>query len=198
MAVAEKLKLSCAEYLQGEEAATVKHEYLDGEVWAMVGASDAHVSIAMNLAFLLKQALKESPCRAYISDMKVNVAAANAFFYPDVLVSCNPKDRDNRLFKQHPVFIAEVLSPGTEAFDRGAKFAAYRQLDSLQSYWLIDSRTQAIDCFRRTADNAWLLHSYTGPGDKLAIPELNLVLDFAEIYVDVDLDSEQPLTATVG
>ncbi|TPQ26985.1 Uma2 family endonuclease [Methylomonas koyamae] len=198
MALAEKLKLSCAEYLQGEEAAAVKHEYLDGEVWAMVGASDAHVSIAMNLAFLLKQALKQSPCRTYISDMKVNVAAANAFFYPDVLVSCNPKDRDNRLFKQHPVFIAEVLSPSTEAFDRGAKFAAYRQLDSLQSYWLIDSRTQAIDCFRRTADNAWLLHSHTGPGDKLAIPELNLELDFAEIYADVALDSEPPLTATLG
>ncbi|MCQ8181904.1 Uma2 family endonuclease [Methylomonas sp. SURF-1] len=198
MAVAEKLKLSCAEYLQGEETATVKHEYLDGEVWAMVGASDAHVSIAMNLAFLLKQALKQSPCRTYISDMKVNVAAANAFFYPDVLVSCNPKDRDNRLFKQHPVFIAEVLSPATEAFDRGAKFAAYRQLDSLQSYWLIDSRTQAIDCFRRTADNAWLLHSHTGPCDKLAIPELNLVLDFAEIYADVALDSEPPLTAPLG
>lgn len=198
MAVAEKLKLSCTEYLQGEEAATVKHEYLDGEVWAMVGASDAHVSIAGNIFFLLKQALKQSPCRPYISDMKVNVAAANAFFYPDVLVSCNPKDRDNRLFKQHPVFIAEVLSPSTEAFDRGAKFAAYRQLDSLQSYWLIDSRTQAIDCFRRTADNAWLLHSHTGPCDKLAIPELNLVLDFAEIYADVALDSEPPLTAILG
>lgn len=188
MALAEKLKLSCAEYLQGEEAATVKHEYLDGEVWAMVGASDAHVSIAGNLFFLLKQALKESPCRPYISDMKVNVAAANAFFYPDVLVSCNPKDRDNRLFKQHPVFIAEVLSPSTEAFDRGAKFAAYRQLDSLQTYWLIDSRAQAIDCFQRAADNAWLLHSHYSLTDRLPIPALDLMLDFAEIYADVDLD----------
>lgn len=198
MGLAEKLKLSSSEYLQGEEAATVKHEYLDGEVWAMVGASDAHVSISMNLAFLLKQALKQSPCRPYISDMKVNVAAANAFFYPDVLVTCHPKDRENRLFKQYPVFIAEVLSPSTEAFDRGAKFAAYRQLDSLQSYWLIDSRTQAIDCFRRTADNAWLLHSYTSPSDKLALPELDLALDFAEIYADVTLDAEPPLIETVG
>ncbi|ATG89775.1 Uma2 family endonuclease [Methylomonas koyamae] len=198
MALAEKLKLSSTDYLQGEASATVKHEYLDGEVWAMVGASDAHVSISMNLAFLLKQALKQSPCRPYISDMKVNVAAANAFFYPDVLVTCHPKDRENRLFKQYPVFIAEVLSPSTEAFDRGAKFAAYRQLDSLQSYWLIDSRTQAIDCFRRTADNAWLLHSYTGPSAKLALPELDLALDFAEIYADVTLDAEPPLVETVG
>ncbi|ANE55028.1 Uma2 family endonuclease [Methylomonas sp. DH-1] len=198
MALAEKLKLSSTDYLQGEEAATVKHEYLDGEVWAMAGASDAHVSIAGNVFFLLKQALKQSPCRPYISDMKVNVAAANAFFYPDVLVTCHPKDRENRLFKQYPVFIAEVLSPSTEAFDRGAKFAAYRQLDSLQSYWLIDSRTQAIDCFRRTADNAWLLHSYTSPSDKLALPELDLALDFAEIYADVTLDAEPPLAETVG
>ncbi|WNB74482.1 Uma2 family endonuclease [Methylomonas koyamae] len=198
MALAEKLKLSSTDYLQGEEAATVKREYLDGEVWAMAGASDAHVSIAGNVFFLLKQALKQSPCRPYISDMKVNVAAANAFFYPDVLVTCHPKDRENRLFKQYPVFIAEVLSPSTEAFDRGAKFAAYRQLDSLQSYWLIDSRTQAIDCFRRTADNAWLLHSYTSPSDKLALPELDLALDFAEIYADVTLDAEPPLIETVG
>jgi len=119
----EKLPLTAEDYLQGEASAEVKHEYPDGEVWARVGASDAHVTIAMSLAFLLKQALKGSPCRAYISDMKVNVEKANAFFYPDVVVTCDPKDRDNPLFKQHPVFIAEVLSPSTEAF-AGAKNSA--------------------------------------------------------------------------
>ncbi|OAH96119.1 Uma2 family endonuclease [Methylomonas methanica] len=187
MALAEKLKLSAEDYLQGEESAQIKHEYLDGEVWAMVGASDAHVSIAMNLAFLLKQALKDTPCRAYISDMKVNVAKANAFFYPDVLVTCEAKDRDNRLFKQHPLFIAEVLSPSTEGFDRGAKFAAYRQLDSLQHYWLIDSQSQAIDCFERTAQG-WLLHSFTQASDRLPLPNLDIQLDLSAIYVDVLLD----------
>ena len=96
------------------------------------------------------------------------------------------------------MFVAEVLSPATEAFDRGAKFATYRQLDSLQSYWLIDSRTQAIDCFRRAEDNACLLHSHTGPSDKLALPELDLALDFAEIYADVTLDAEPPLIESVG
>lgn len=187
MALAEKLKLSAEDYLQGEESAQIKHEYLDGDVWAMVGASDAHVSIAMNLAFLLKQALKDSPCRAYISDMKVNVAKANAFFYPDVLVTCEPKDRDNRLFKQHPLFIAEVLSPSTEGFDRGAKFAAYRQLDSLQHYWLIDSQSQAIDCFERTAQG-WLLHSFTHASDRLPLSSLDIKLDLNAIYEDVLLD----------
>ncbi|WP_446808594.1 Uma2 family endonuclease [Methylomonas sp. 2BW1-5-20] len=187
MALAEKLKLSADDYLQGEASAQVKHEYLDGDVWAMVGASDAHVSIAGNLFFLLKQHLKGTPCRAYISDMKVNVAKANAFFYPDVLVTCEPKDRDNRLFKQHPLFIAEVLSPSTEGFDRGAKFAAYRQLDSLQHYWLIDSQSQAIDCFERTAQG-WLLHSFTNTADRLPLSGLDINLDLSAIYEDVMLD----------
>lgn len=188
MALAERLKLSTDEYLQGESTAQVKHEYLGGEVWAMVGASDTHISIAMNLAFLLKQALKNTPCRVYISDMKVNVAKANAFFYPDVLVTCDQKDKNNRLYKQHPIFIAEVLSPSTEAFDRGAKFAAYRQLESLQSYWLIDSKTQSIDCFERTADQGWLLHSFAADMDELPLSALDLRLALSAIYEDVALD----------
>lgn len=191
MALAEQLTLSVEEYLQGESSATVKHEYFDGEVWAMVGASDAHVSIAGNLFFLLKQALKGTPCRAYISDMKVNVAKANAFFYPDVLVSCERREKDNRLYKQHPVFIAEVLSPSTEAFDRGAKFAAYRQLGSLQHYWLIDSQTQSIDCFERTADQGWLLHGFNQASDRLPLRALDINLDLGAIYEDVLLDFGQ-------
>lgn len=191
MALAEQLTLSVEEYLQGESSSTVKHEYFDGEVWPMVGASDAHVSIAGNLFFLLKQALKGTPCRAYISDMKVNVAKANAFFYPDVLVSCERREQDNRLYKQHPVFIAEVLSPSTEAFDRGAKFAAYRQLDSLQHYWLIDSQTQSIDCFERTADQGWLLHGFNQASDRLPLRALDINLDLGAIYEDVLLDFGQ-------
>ncbi len=187
MALAEKLKLSADDYLHGEAYAPVKHEFLDGEVWAMVGASDAHVAITMNVGFLLKQMLKGTPCRPYISDMKVKVDATNAFFYPDVLVTCEGKDRGNRLYKEHPVFIAEVLSPSTEAFDRGAKFAAYRQLDSLQSYWLIDSRTLAVDCFERTAQG-WLLRGFNGADQHLPLPALGLELTLGAIYDDVILD----------
>lgn len=189
MALAEKLKLSANDYLHGEAVASVKHEFLDGEVWAMVGASDAHVTIAMNLGFVLKQRLNGTPCRSYISAMKVKVDAANAFFYPDVLVTCEQKDRDNRLYKQHPVFIAEVLSPSTEAFDRGGKFAAYRQLDSLQSYWLIDSRTLAVDCFERTGQG-WLLRGFNDPDQRLPLPlpALGLELTLGAIYDDVILD----------
>jgi len=151
----------------------------------MVGRADAHVTIAMNLGFLLKQSLKGTPCRTYISDMKVNVEKANAFFYPDVLVTCNTRDRDNTLFKQHPVFIAEVLSPSTEAFDRGQKFSAYQQLESLQTYWLIDSQKMSVDCFNRTDNNEWLLHGYEKAEEIVRIPALNLEWPLQSLYEEV-------------
>lgn len=188
MALAEKLILSAEDYLRGETTAECKHEYLNGEVWAMVGASDAHVSIAGNLFFLFKQALTNQPCRAYISDMKVKVETTNAFFYPDVFVTCDTKDRDNRQYKEHPILIAEVLSPSTERFDRGNKFATYRQLDSLRHYWLIDSQQKAIDCFERTVNNDWLLRSFTEDDERLAVPSLSFECNLAQVYDQVLLD----------
>jgi Uma2 family endonuclease len=185
MSLAEKITLTAEEYLKGEEIADNKHEYQNGEVWAMVGATDNHVTIAMNLALLLKQHLKNTPCRTYISDMKVRVEKADAFFYPDVMVSCSPKDQANTLYKQHPVFIAEVLSPSTEAFDRGNKFNAYRQLDSLQTYWLIDTQTMRIDSFTRAQNDDWLLHSYTLADETVEIKGLEIVCLLQEIYEDI-------------
>jgi Uma2 family endonuclease len=185
MSLAEKITLTAEEYLKGEEIADNKHEYQNGEVWAMVGATDNHVTIAGNLFVLLKQHLKNTPCRAYISDMKVRVEKADAFFYPDVMVSCSPKDQANALYKQHPLFIAEVLSTSTEAFDRGNKFNAYRQLDSLQTYWLIDSNTMRIDSFTRTQNDDWLLHSYTQADERVEIKGLEVVCLLQEIYEDI-------------
>jgi Uma2 family endonuclease len=185
MSLAEKITLTAEEYLKGEEIADNKHEYQNGEVWAMVGATDNHVTIAMNLALLLKQHLKNTPCRTYISDMKVRVEKADAFFYPDVMVSCSPKDQANTLYKQHPVFIAEVLSPSTEAFDRGNKFNAYRQLDSLQTYWLIDTNTMRIDSFTRAQNDDWLFHSYTLANETVEIKGLEVKILLQEIYEDI-------------
>jgi Uma2 family endonuclease len=185
VSAAEKLTITVNDYLQGEASAECKHEYLNGEVWAMVGATDAHVTIAMNLGLLLKRSLKGTPCRAYISDMKVNVEKANAFFYPDILVTCNPKDRDAPLFKQHPIFIAEVLSPSTEAFDRGQKFSTYRQLESLHTYWLIDSQKMSVDGYTRMDNNEWLLHGYEYADEIIRIPSLDLEWPLQLLYEEV-------------
>jgi len=185
MHTAKELFLSEQDYLTGEETAEFKHEYINGEVWAMVGASDAHVTIAMNLAFLLKQKLKDSPCRSYISDMKVKVASANAYFYPDVLVSCEQKDKQNTHYKEYPVFIAEILSPSTEAYDRGDKFKLYRQLASLEEYWLIDAQKMSLDCFTRQQNNDWSLHSYEQASQILQLPTLKLSIQLTDLYESV-------------
>lgn len=184
MLPAEKIILTAEEYLQGEETADFKYEYQQGEVRAMVGATDNHVTIAMNLALLLKQHLKNTPCRTYISGMKVRVEKADAYFYPDIMVSCNPKDLASTLYKHHPLFIAEVLSPSTEAFDRGNKFNAYRQLESLQTYWLIDTNALRIDSFTRTQNDDWLLHSYTKADEMVEIKGLEVQCLLKELYED--------------
>jgi len=97
MPTAESVQLTAAAYLKGEEASEIKHEYIAGEIWAMVGATDRHVSITMNIAFVLKQALKGKPCQTYMSDMKVRVDTADAYFYPDVMVTCDSRDKENTL-----------------------------------------------------------------------------------------------------
>lgn len=184
MSLAEKITLTAEDYLKGEETADCKHEYQNGEVWAMVGATDNHVTIALNLAARLKQHLKGTPCRTYISDMKVRIGRADAFFYPDVMVTCDTKDQANTLYKQHPLFIAEVLSPSTEAFDRGNKFNAYRQLDSLQTYWLIAADAMRIDSFTRAQHDDWLLHSYTQADELVEINGLEVKCLLQDLYED--------------
>ncbi|MEM9510531.1 MAG: Uma2 family endonuclease, partial [Cyanobacteria bacterium P01_E01_bin.35] len=129
-------RLTPEAYLQLEVDSDIKHEYIDGEIYAMGGATDTHVTIALNLAVLLRNHLRNSDCRVYISDMKVKIETKNRFFYPDVMVTCEPQDRENTTYKQFPRLIIEVLSDSTEAFDRGDKFADYQSLSSLQEYVL--------------------------------------------------------------
>jgi Uma2 family endonuclease len=190
MSTAEKLLISAEDYLAGEETADYKHEFLAGKIWGMVGATDNHVSIALNLATILKQKLKGTPCRPFISDMKVRVKQADAFFYPDVLVSCDSKDRNNTHYKEYPAFIAEILSPFTEAFDRGDKFRIYRQLPSLQNYLLINANKMAVDCFTRTNNNDWSLHSYESAEEVIQLPTLDLTIPVIDIYDDIEFHSQ--------
>ncbi len=132
--------ITVEEYLAAETSSQTKHEYRDGYVYAMAGASDAHVTIAGNLFAIFRNHLRGSGYRAYMSDMRVNLATRKSYYYPDVLVTCNPLDRELTNYKQYPCLIIEVLSPSTEAFDspketlreRGDKFADYQQLESLQ------------------------------------------------------------------
>ncbi|KGF72817.1 hypothetical protein DO97_03505 [Neosynechococcus sphagnicola sy1] len=180
--------LSIAEYLQLETESPTKHEYINGEAYAMAGASDGHVTIALNLASLLRSHLRGSGCRVYIADMKARIIARNCFYYPDVMVTCAPQDQETSTYKQFPKLIVEVLSDSTEAFDRGDKFADYQTVPSLEEYVLINTRHQRVDCFRRNAEGLWVLQSYTPETDRLDLHSVNFSTTLTALYEDVVLE----------
>ncbi|WP_301102644.1 Uma2 family endonuclease [Propionivibrio sp.] len=172
-----------AAYLVWENAQPGRNEYIAGEVFAMVGVRQSHNVATGNLYNVLRRELKGSPCRVFIESVKTRIEAANCFFYPDVVVTCDARDRLTPEYLSHPLLVVEVLSESTVAFDRGAKFAAYRKLDSLRDYVLIDVSAQRIEVFRRNAENHWVLYDY-GLGDRVEFASLSLSLDPAELLDD--------------
>lgn len=184
-ALAEQVTFDADTYLAWEREQTDKHEYLNGEVFAMVGARQEHVLVTLNLASALKQRLRGKPCRTYASDMKLRVAEVNAFFYPDVMVSCDARDHAAALFLEHPTLIIEVLSTGTEGFDRGAKSAAYRRLSALREYVLVDIEARRLEVYRWTDAGDWLLHDCRPDEGGCHFASLDLALSFDEIFEDL-------------
>ena len=178
---AEILPLTFAEFLEWEKGQALRHEYLHGEVHAMTGTTDRHNTISLNLAFLLREHLRNSPCRVYMADVMLRVEAADAGFYPDLMVTCSEQDRDDRYVKREPVLIIEVLSETTAAFDLGEKFAAYRQLQDLKEYVLVDPERERVQAFRPDADGRWVLYP-TGPGDTLLLESVGLEIPVGEVY----------------
>jgi Uma2 family endonuclease len=179
-----------AQYLAAEAHSPIKHEYRDGYVYAMAGASDAHVTISLNLATIFKNHLRGSGCRVYMSDMRVNVATRNSYYYPDVMVTCNERDRELTHYKQHPCLIVEVLSTSTEAFDRGDKFTDYQQLASLQEYVLVSQTRQRVDHFQRNDRGLWVLQSYY-LGDVMSLASINCEVAVSDIFEDVELPNSE-------
>lgn len=152
-----QVAMTAEDFIDWENQQPDKHEFVAGEVFAMGGARRVHVAVTLNIATKLKEHLRGSPCRAFVADMKVEVQTAEAVFYPDVLVTCHPDDLKADLAMAHPKVIIEVLSDSTAAYDRGAKFAMYRQLESLEEYALIDPDTRRVEVFRRQDSGDWLL-----------------------------------------
>ena len=175
---------SATGYLAWEAAQTERHEYVDGEVFGMAGAEDRHVTVAGNLYIALRQHLSGSACRTYMSDMRLHVAAANSYFYPDVLVTCSALDQANAMVKTEPKLIAEVLSPTTAAYDRGLKFSHYRTLPSLEEYVLVDLNTRVTDCFRKGSDGLWVLHPFAR-GEAVAMASVALTLTAVQLFAEV-------------
>ena len=175
------------DYLAWEQDQPCRNEYVDGEVFAMSGASDAHGTAAGNLFAALHGRLRGKPCKPFMSDMKVHVEAANSFFYPDILVTCDPRDRvpEASHVKHHPVLIVEVLSPTTEAYDRGNKFAAYRELASLQEYVLVSTEQRRVEVFRRDDTGHWVLYPFA-LDEELELASVDFRCPVADVFEGVE------------
>ena len=177
--------LTVDEYLGWEMRQPDKNEYVSGEVFAMVGVTRRHATAAGNIFSLLAAHLADGPCRVYMSDMKLRVEAASAFYYPDVFVTCDPRDHQAEDFMSTAVLVVEVLSPSTAAYDRGEKFAAYRQLASLKEYVLIDPERKRIECFRRGEGRLWVLHE-PGPEQALTLQSVDVRVASEDVFRRVD------------
>ena len=173
------------DYFAWEELQQERHEYFDGEVYAMAGGTLVHADIALNIATIVKQNLADG-CKVRNSDAKVGISEKGPFTYPDVSVSCDDRDRTAQQFIQFPCLIVEVLSPSTEAYDRGGKFKLYRQLTSLQEYALVSSETQSVEVFRRLASGRWELTIYN-EGDTVTLESIGLNISLEAFYQNVIL-----------
>ncbi|MGZ8172916.1 MULTISPECIES: Uma2 family endonuclease [Methylobacter] len=175
-------KITEEQYLQGELVAEFKHEFIDGEAYAMAGASETHNLLSLNMASELRNQLKGTPCRTFIADMKVKVA--NDFFYPDVMVVCQ-RDNDFDYYKQSPVIIVEILSKSTRKFDKNAKRLKYQNISTLEEYVLIDQTIAEIEVFKKKEH--WQSFYYY-LGDAITFESLGVTVLVEDIYYQVNND----------
>ena len=193
MAVQKKLDYSVEDYLAIErEAVDGKHEYVAGNVFAMTGASFRHNLINTNLVRRIGNQLEKGPCMALANDMRVRIESADACTYPDFIALCEaPSFFDNRTDTiTNPALIIEILSPSTEGYDRGGKFALYRHLPSLTQYALIAQDRLSVDLYTRQDDNRWLLTAYEQPDDHIELESIGCSVRLGDLYEKVDLSAE--------
>jgi Uma2 family endonuclease len=183
--------ISEEEYLRLEAQSPIRHEYVNGDVFAMTGGSLRHNVIALNVATALRAHLRDTPCRAFITDVRVCIVKTNAHYYPDVVVSC---ERDTQTMNlesgevKDAVLIVEVLSEGIEATDRREKLLAYRTLASLVEYVLISQDEARVEIHRRRGDIGWEKIEYSGP-ETVEFASVKLTMGMREIYEGVPIES---------
>lgn len=183
-ALPSKKTYTAEDYLALERSATDgKCEFVDGQIYAMVGASREHNLVSFNIAGELRNQLKNRPCEAYVNDMKVKAKDAKNYYYPDIVVVCGkPEFADAEAdILINPTVLIEVLSPSTEAYDRGGKFARYRHISSLREYLLVSQDQPFIEQYVRQ-DNAWLLTDAEGLDAVVELRAIGCTLALREVY----------------
>ncbi|MEG3879868.1 Uma2 family endonuclease [Microcoleus sp. herbarium19] len=177
------------EYFAWEEQQLEKHELIDGRVYAMSGGTQNHSAIAINLLLSIKTHLRGNQCRVFNSDLKVNILNTRNYTYPDLSVTCDPRDNSSPQYITYPCLIVEVLSDSTEAYDRGKKFDKYRRNPNLIDYVLVSSDEMAIDIYHKNDAGDWLILSYRS-GDRVELKSIGLSLAIEQFYEEIVF--EQP------
>jgi Uma2 family endonuclease len=182
-------RLTEAEYLTIEHAAELKSEFFDGEMFAMAGGTPQHSLIATNLARVIGNQLRASPCVVYNADLRIKVEASGLFTYPDLSVICGPLEfaRGTTDTVINPSLLVEVLSEATEAYDRGKKFEHYRQIATLREYLLVSQREPRIEHFLRQEQEGWLLTEAAGLDTRLELPNLHIQVALSDVFDRVEL-----------
>ena len=186
-------QLTPEKYFAWEEKQLEKHEYIEGQVYAMSGGSVNHSRIAIRFATMVDTHLDASSCMTGNSDLRVNIAGTNNYTYPDVSVTCDDRDKTTTQYITYPCLIVEVLSPSTEAYDRSGKFRLYRKNPILQDYLLVSSTSIEMDLYHKNEAGDWLIINYQA-GDTIELKSINLSFAIEQVYRGLNLTPESELT----
>ena len=182
-------KLTSEEYFAWEEKQLEKHEYINGQVYAMSGGSVNHGRLAIRLTALFDTNLENSNCMTGNSNIKINIVETSNYTYPDASVTCDHRDQTTPQYITYPCLIVEVLSPSTESYDRGGKFRMYRKNPVLQDYLLVSSTSIEMDLYHKKDTGEWLIINYQA-GDTIELKSINLSFLIEQIYRNLDLTPE--------
>ena len=192
MSTAPKQTWTEAKYLAFERSSEEKHEFLNGEIFAMAGAKENHNLIVANIIASLHSQVRNRPCRVYPSDMRVKSTHTGSYTYPDIVVVCDTPqfEDDERDTLLNPTVIIEVLSPSTESYDRGKKFRLYRTIEALQEYILITQDSVLIEQYVRQSKN-WLLTYADSLDAVMKLPSIDCTLILSDVYEKVTFDNDE-------
>ena len=185
-------RYTTGEYFALEARSDLRHEFFGGEVFAMAGGSIAHNIIVQNFVLAIRPALRGKKCQVITETVQLAVETNRHYTYPDVMVSCDPEDQHESRRLHHPLLIVEVLSPSTEAYDRGLKFNQYKKLPSLRHYLLVSQKTWLVEWYQLGEHGTWSHTALAEAADAVVIPELNLTMTLVQIYEET---GAVPMTA---
>lgn len=181
--------LSEQDYLAGEKLAKERHEYVDGQVFAMAGASKRHNEICLNIALLLRSGAKNNPCRVFSSDIKVRIGKRKSYYYPDVVVGCSEDDDADEYYLEQPCLIVEVTSKSTEWKDYNEKLLAYQAIPSVKGYLVVSQDKLHVSHFYRDADGEWWVDTFTEFEQVIGLSCPEMSVSVADIYDGIVIDS---------